>query len=660
MAQPVWVLSVDLQTKTATFSTGLAGAARDARGSFNDIKADGDAMGRAVSGSMSEARHGVMLLGEEFGVHLPRALTAFIASIGPIGAAMEAAFPFLAIAVGATLLLEHLAKLRQEGNALTESQQKFGTTVANVLNGLNDKLLEAGIKTDELNHNHLGALEKRLQLIDHQSMSELERSFDSVAKAADVSFATLKTAWYSWSAGSTGAKHALEEFKGSYDALLASGNTAGASNLLKGTLDQARAYLTEMRQAKGTLSGDDKQLQSQENLVEALQATVQLEQKVKDLKQGEDKKATSFALKESVEDTKKLAEGNKTLVSDYGKLMNGALEYGKAVREIPKDTSGNKALQETLKDYAELVKAARDYGQARVQASKEAAENEKEVNAASTAAALAFIKGQEEAGLISKRDAIQQELALNESALTEKINSIEAAVAAQVAAYQKEIDAAKQADAAQAALGVKKGDTGYINYLGQVDALQQKTAATIAKANAQEQAALIGTTTQIQNAALATAKLDNSWSSFFGHANSETLTLAATIRGELQSSMTSATNAFSQGIAKSIVEGKSFGKSMAQVAREMSESMISGLIRWGVQDLITKAGMKATAASLAGANATASMAGAPFPVDLGAPAFAASMMGTAMAFEYGGIVPGVTRGDSVPYSALAKLCCQGA
>ena len=86
--QPVWVLSVDLQTKTATFQTGLSDAARAARGAFTDIKGGSNEMGRSVGGNMMEARHGVMLLGEEFGVHLPRALTSFIASIGPIGAAM--------------------------------------------------------------------------------------------------------------------------------------------------------------------------------------------------------------------------------------------------------------------------------------------------------------------------------------------------------------------------------------------------------------------------------------------------------------------------------------------------------------------------------------------------------------------------------------------
>src|SRR4029077_19440252 len=63
MTQPVWVLSVDLQTKTATFQSGMADAAKAARGSFDDIKTGAREMGGEVNVSMTEARHGVMLLG---------------------------------------------------------------------------------------------------------------------------------------------------------------------------------------------------------------------------------------------------------------------------------------------------------------------------------------------------------------------------------------------------------------------------------------------------------------------------------------------------------------------------------------------------------------------------------------------------------------------
>src|ERR1700691_1995556 len=107
MSNTVWSLDVNLATKTATFTSGLSDAARAARGSFADIKDGAADMGRSVSGSLMESRHGVMLLGEEFGVHLPRGVTSFLTSLGPVAGAMEAAFPFLAIAVGAKILLGH-------------------------------------------------------------------------------------------------------------------------------------------------------------------------------------------------------------------------------------------------------------------------------------------------------------------------------------------------------------------------------------------------------------------------------------------------------------------------------------------------------------------------------------------------------------------------
>jgi chemotaxis protein histidine kinase CheA len=156
------------------------------------------------------------------------------------------------------------------------------------------------------------------------------------------------------------------------------------------------------------------------------------------------------------------------------------------------------------------------------------------------------------------------------------------------------------------------------------------------------------TSAAIQASDLQTAKLNNSWAVFFRQSNQELLSLTATLNGQVQTAMKQVTDGFAQGVAKAAIEGKSFGKSMVGVAREMSESMIEGLIKWGMQDLITKMGMKASASMLAGANATASMAGAPWPVDMSAPAFGATMMGTAMAFADGGLVPGLGNADSVP------------
>lgn len=315
--QPVWVLSVDLQTKTATFQSGLSDAAKSARGAFTQIKSGAGDMSRDVSTNMFEARHGVMLLGEEFGVHLPRALTSFIASIGPIGAAMEAAFPFLAVAVGATLLIEHLAKLRAAGLQLTEDQEKFGTAAQNAFNKLEDKIIQSKIRADELNHDSMGALRLQLELIDHQSLDELVHSFEEVEKAADVVFKGLKTSWYQFGAGSEGAHASLERFKTQYESLLAQGKSEEASGLLSSVLKREQKILelqkqyTASQSRNGTggdyakfeeasnglkkmgisISGVDAgikgEIASQQQLVDALNAQAGIEQRIAQLKQIE-------------------------------------------------------------------------------------------------------------------------------------------------------------------------------------------------------------------------------------------------------------------------------------------------------------------------------------------------------------------------------------
>jgi hypothetical protein len=226
----------------------MSDAAKSARGAFTDIKSGSDDMAGSVSGNMMQSRQGVMLLGEEFGVHLPRGLTTFISSLGPVGAAMEAAFPFIAIAVAATLLIEHLVKMHEAGEKLTQDQVKFGTATQMAFNSLDQKLLQAQIRTDELRNDHIGALKKQLELIDKQSLAELAQQFDQVAKTADAAFAELKKSWYQFGSGSAGAKHSLEEFTTTYESLLAKGDKLGASNLLAEKVSREERILDLQKQ----------------------------------------------------------------------------------------------------------------------------------------------------------------------------------------------------------------------------------------------------------------------------------------------------------------------------------------------------------------------------------------------------------------------------
>ncbi|WP_058189837.1 coiled-coil domain-containing protein [Terracidiphilus gabretensis] len=365
--------SVDLQTKTATFQTGLADAAKAARGSFNDIKSGAGEMGGSVNYSMMEARHSVMLLGEEFGVHLPRALTSFIASIGPLGGALEAAFPFLAIAVGATLLIEHLAKMHAAGEKLTDDQMAFGTAAQNAFNSLDERLIQAQIKADELKTDHLGALQLALELIDKQSLQELANQFDNVAKHADVVMKSLSGAWYTFGIGSDGASHALQQFGTQYESLLSKGKDDQAHGLLTGTLAQARkvraaldgiktyqysatggdnshANYAKYEEARNTLkaaglAGTQKEIEAQDTLITALQTQLGIEQRLSALKNIDKGNANSETGKKMADEA---AEAQRKQEEAMHKALDAVSEQNQA--QIAASEQRVKAIEEDQKN----------------------------------------------------------------------------------------------------------------------------------------------------------------------------------------------------------------------------------------------------------------------------------------------------------------------
>jgi hypothetical protein len=294
----------------------MGDAAKAARGAFSEIKTGSREMGAELGGHMGHARHGVMLLGEEFGVHLPRGITTFIASLGPVGAAMSAAFPFLAIAVGATLLLEHLAKVKEAGEKLTADQVSFAVACQNAFNQLDEKLLQAGIRADELSGNHFGALIKQLKLIDRQSMEHLSKTFDELSVKAVTLFGELKSHWYTFGVGSDYAKRQLTEFKGTYDTLLSQGKDKEASDLLAGTRKSMSHILAMMQQAntgqaqpgepsthgreqaeavnelrKAGVGQSEKEIAAQRILVEQLNTQVGIESRIAELKKAQESNA---------------------------------------------------------------------------------------------------------------------------------------------------------------------------------------------------------------------------------------------------------------------------------------------------------------------------------------------------------------------------------
>jgi lambda family phage tail tape measure protein len=339
----VGTLTVDLVAGTASFEKDMTKASSTARRTSKEIQDGFNNM------NFGEARGGIMVLGEEIGIHLPRHVQAFVATLPGVGAAMNAAFPVLAVVAIAVALadgLEKLVKYGEKADKVMMDQTAFGAAIANNFRSLDEKLLQAGIHTDELNNNHLAALKKQLELINMQSMSELSHSFDVLAKAADVVFDDLKSHMYSWGIGSDGARHALTQFKTQYDALLAAGRDGDASNLLSGTLKAAQHILDLQQQgakivnthsgtsgqetynkfkaqsielAKAGVGVTEKEISSQLALVDALRAQVDVQGKIAALKNAEGGNAQTKNLQDRISLLDRRFAAEKQTIADETK-----------------------------------------------------------------------------------------------------------------------------------------------------------------------------------------------------------------------------------------------------------------------------------------------------------------------------------------------------
>lgn len=647
MSNQVWSLSVDLQTKTATFSTGLADAARNARGSFQEIKDGAREMSSVTGSSATEARHSVMMLGEEFGVHLPRGVTMFISSLGPVQAAMSAAFPLLAIAAGATILIEKLMKMSDEASKSGQAWKGITDDIAKWGETSKEELLDVQIQLDKLSGDKLKELQDTLKKIDLTTMDHLKGEFDSVGKKVDEQFTKMRSGWLMTQLGMGNGVADVQQMFGSamdkINADLAKGDQKKLAADLKEAGDQmwnmaAPTYNLVQRLQEAHNEWGANKIAADGHYQALLKAHGVLESMTQELVQQQkiekDKDTVATKTITPVHDATdpRIASELKKQLASYLETNKQKAESEQKLDEQRMDLEASVTryfAEQNKKRTEDDFRAAEQQHDAAAKAndesmkSAEALRKISETQTVSAASAYLISKQEEQARL---RKILQQE----QTDLT--------------AAHQREI-AEQQAFASQMS-AIAANSSGETRTKALADAANAQTQLTAATRQYNQEMAR--TSAAIQASDMETAKLNNSWRQFFMESNKDLLSLTSMLNGQVQTAMKQVTDGFAQGVAKAAVEGKSFGKSMADVAKQMSESMIEGLIKWGMQDLITKMGMKATASSLAGANAVASMAAAPWPVDMSAPAFGASMMASSLAMEAGGIVPGVGRGDIVP------------
>jgi len=117
-------LAIDVSANTASFDSSMDKVVGSAQKGAQGIQSAFDSQ----DFSMREARGGLMILEEEFGVRLPRELNTLIAQIPGVGAAFEAMLPVIGVVAAITVI----GTLIDKHNALALAMSKAAEEAANL------------------------------------------------------------------------------------------------------------------------------------------------------------------------------------------------------------------------------------------------------------------------------------------------------------------------------------------------------------------------------------------------------------------------------------------------------------------------------------------------------------------------------------------------
>lgn len=709
----------------------MAEAARSARSSFQAIKSGAGEMAGETSQGFTNVRASIGLLDNSIRGNHAAAMADLIREFSQTRVVM-AALPFAAAAGGILLLgglviaaAQKFREWREQQQALADESTKFGTAVDDAFGNINKQILEAQLRSDELRNKHLAALRDEIQLIDHESLDDLRKSFEELEKGADAFFDKLKDSWFTIGIGSDGARHALEQFKTQYEALVAQGKTQEAHGLLTGTVNQAKEVLKLMEEAKknhdgwdqspragqvltqlqkltGRYSYSDKEIQSQKVLVDTLNAQLDIEQRIQQLKEiktgtakttvahdadarqsAAGKEAADSALRQGqqyVAADKATADARLTITrASIAARLASDIDF--ANREYALQMAANQAqtaaLDKSGKDYANQLKAAQD----------KALEIESEHDAK-----LAELKSrasveQYQKDVTDTEQSQREQIAATAQGSSARLAAIGAAIKAEQSlnlentSFYRELltqraetmremadaEAKQKADAGKAAAeDAEKSGLLQVAAMKEQFALMDSTqrVSEATRANQEKRVAdvitavrLVGLQMQIE----ALNKSGNDYNKKLQDLHNQEKQLLQEHENEIsaikekaqttqemqeKTALATMTNTYAQSFLQVLEHHQSF----TQMMHRASDTLLSNLIQGAIE---SKAGLESTKLDQAKAAARwgfnwGSQYGGPLAPVL-APATAATFFAGVMAFQGGtDMVPGVGRGDKIP------------
>jgi hypothetical protein len=610
VATVVGTLQVDLVANTASFTYDLDQGGKAAR-----------KFGADASEGFGSAREGAKLAEEAIGVRLPRGLNTLLARIPILNSAFSSMLPIAGVLVAISVIAELVQKHNEAMEKMREASANFGTASSNVFRSLEDKILEAGIKADELAGDHLGKLSKELRRIDLSTFEQLETQFNVLAKAGEAAFDTMKAHWYTFGEGSRGAQNALNEFKRQYDTLIEAGKDKEATDLLAGTLQSAVRVQKQLEatQSTGLVPGLGNQIKAQQTLVDVLQNQLKVQHDIADekrLQQGNARTETSNAVGEDAdkafnqqaEQARQAAEAEeKAFEEKYREAVSALQESEKQKIDATRTGSAERiaAIDAAIKEEQAHGLQDTEYYKglqlAKVNAVKERADMEEKINNE-----LAKADADNTTKMAQLKNAADDQNAKFELAM--RRSTAQQALESEIASENRRYEITQEASARDLALLQQGGERNAAEIKKIHDKIEQETQA---------------------------------------HENKLTQ-IRETAEEQRNKRILASETQLEEGIARNMAQTIVTGKNLAQSMEKMGAQMLEGMVSHTLMMIMTQDWQRASDARTAAANAYASVSAIPVVGPFLAPEAAAGAFAAVMAFEGGGIIPGVSGGrDSV-------------
>jgi hypothetical protein len=152
-------------------------------------------LGESMGSGTREARESLRLLSEEVGIHIPRGLQTFIATLPGVGTALNAAFSSVAVLAIIELIVkvaEKVGELRKKAEEFQKAIKESGESGTLDMRKLKEEVLKLQAQFDQLSGNSMKALKENIELINLEKLDQISKQFDDLNTKAQKTLDTLK------------------------------------------------------------------------------------------------------------------------------------------------------------------------------------------------------------------------------------------------------------------------------------------------------------------------------------------------------------------------------------------------------------------------------------------------------------------------------------